>query len=119
MRERVIVRRAPHLRVPPYPRGAVVAAVVLAAATLALVWLVAVPWGPLVCAAESLLADDCGRSTRPGAGVVATVVVAVVTVVTVGAASIRSPHRETLALSGVLLLVLAPFVAYVVIAFSG
>lgn len=102
---------------PPIPWGVLLIATLLAVGTVALIWLVAVPVGPVVCAAVYPPTANCFRDHRVGSALVMTLIVVAVYVVTVLlAALVRRPRRAILI--GVGLLALAPFVSYAVVAWS-
>lgn len=100
----------------PIPWGLVVAATLLSAGTMALIWLAAVPWGPLVCPAVYPSPQNCLASHRAGTGVVATVVVVLTYLATLLSALLRTRRRRSLAVVGVALLGVAPVVAYLAVA---
>lgn len=92
-------------------------ATVLAAGTVALIWLVAVPVGPVVCAAVSPPTNNCLLEHREGSALVMTViVVALYAVAMLLAAFLRRPRG--LLVAAVLLLAVAPFVSYAVVAWA-
>lgn len=104
-------------RRPPVPWGLVVMATLLAAGTVAFIWLVGVPVGPVVCAAVYPPSSNCFLEHREGSALVMTVIVVGLFAVTMLlAAFLRRPRG--LLVAGVLLLVVAPFVSYAVVAWA-
>lgn len=101
----------------PIRWGVLVIATVLAVGTVALIWLVAVPVGPVVCAAVYPSTGNCFRDNREGSALVMTLIVVAVYVVTVLLAALVRRPRGT-SLIGVGLLAVAPFVSYAVVAWS-
>lgn len=97
-------------------QGLAIAAVVLAAATIALIWLVAVPNGPAVCAAVYPAPRNCFEIDRVQIGVVVTALVALVGIATVLLALSKSSGARPFAVGGVVVLAAAPFVAYLLVA---
>lgn len=94
-------------------------AVVLAAASLVLIWAVAVPVGPGVCAAIYPPARNCFESDRAAMGTIVTVLVVVLAVATaIIALFARTPGFRRIAVVGVVLLAVSlllsyPFVAWI------
>ncbi|MDQ1129547.1 hypothetical protein [Microbacterium sp. SORGH_AS_0888] len=89
-------------------------ATVFGAVTIALIWSLAVPYGVLVCAADS---TACYPQFRAGSGVIASCAVAVLLAgtVTVG---MFAPRLRGIIISGVAVLGAAPLVTYVAISYS-
>ena len=100
----------------PVPWGRVLAATLLAAATIALIWIAAVPWGPVVCPAVYPAPRNCFAWDRAGTGVVATVVVLAVYGATMLLALVGTRRRKPLVVVGVVLLAVAPVVSYLAVA---
>lgn len=100
----------------PIPSGLVFAATLLAAATIAVIWIAAVPWGPIVCPAIYPAPRNCFASDRAGTGVVATIVVLVVYAATMLLALVGMRRRRHLVVVGVVLLAVAPVVSYLSVA---
>jgi hypothetical protein len=99
------------------PWGLLLTATLLAAGTVALIWLVAVPVGPVVCAAVDPPTRNCLLEHREGSALVMTVIVVLVYVVlTLLAVLLRRPRGVLLA--AVVLLAIAPFVSYAVVAWA-
>ena len=99
----------------PAPRlGVVVAAAALALASVLLVWAVAVPWGPLVCPAVYPAPTNCRAEFRVGTGLLASIVIGVAFLLTLLVA-LRRPAWEGVVIGGIILLVAAPFLAYVLV----
>lgn len=101
----------------PFPWGLLLTATLLAAGTIALIWLVAVPVGPVVCAAVSPPTSNCLRDHREGSALVMTLIVVAVYVLTVLLAALLRRPRGIL-IAGVVLLGVAPLVSYPVVAWS-
>lgn len=100
----------------PFPVPLIVAASLLAAGTIALIWLVAVPWGPLVCPAIDPAPRNCFASDRAGTAVVATITVCLVYLATLTAALFGGRRRRAWTLTGVVVLAVAPIACYLSIA---
>lgn len=98
------------------PWGLMVAATLLAGATIALIWLAAVPWGPMVCPAIYPMPSYCIPENRTGVAVIATMTVALVYAATVVAA-IAGDRWLRLAKAGTGVLIAAPIVTYLCVAF--
>lgn len=98
--------------------GALIAASVLAVGTIALIWFVAVPIGPLVCPAVYPMPTNCAAANREGSAVVATGIVVGSFIVTALATLWRTRVGATLTALGVTVLALAPVIAYASIAWS-
>ena len=93
------------------------AAVRLAAGTNARVWFVAVPWGPLVCPAVYPIPANCLASNRGGTALMVSLAVLAVGFLTV-ATAMWTRRTRALAVAGVILLAVAPVVAYLTVAWS-
>lgn len=105
------------IRHPRVPWGLVIAAAVLGGATIALLWLVAVPLGPVVCPAIDPAPANCLPENRAGTALVVSGVVGVVALATVlFGVLVRRPRGPVVA--GAVLLAPAPIVAYLVVAWS-
>ncbi len=91
-------------------------AVLLAGGTVALIWGVAVPWGPVICPAIDPAPRNCRPDHRSGTATITTAIVGVIFVVTVFCGWVF-PRRQAYLSGGVVLLALAPFVSYPLIAF--
>lgn len=100
------------------PFGSVIAATILTAGTVLLIWFVAVPWGSGVCPAVYPAPGNCSAVNRAGSGLVASIVVLVVYVVTLLLAVLAGRRSRGPVIAGVVLLALAPVVAYAAVAFS-
>lgn len=100
----------------PIRWGWVIAATLLAAGTVALLWFAAVPWGPLVCPAIDPPPRNCMESQRVGSALVATIAVLAVYAATVLFAVVGRPRWHALVVAGVVLLAVAPIVAYLAVA---
>ncbi|MFJ4176063.1 hypothetical protein [Microbacterium sp. NPDC089696] len=92
-------------------------ATILAVGTVALLWLVAVPVGPVVCPAIYPAPLNCFAGNREGSALIMTLVVVALYVLTLLAA-ILPPRAHILTTAGVVLLAIAPFVSYAVVAWS-
>jgi hypothetical protein len=99
----------------PWRRLAV--ATILAVGTVALLWLVAVPVGPVVCPAIYPAPLNCFAGNREGSALIMTLVVGTLYILTLFAAAIPG-RRRILTTAGVVLLAIAPFVSYAVVAWS-
>ena len=100
----------------PIPWGLAVAATALTAGTLLLIWFVAVPFGPVVCPAIYPAPRNCFAVDRAGTGLVVTVIVITVYVGTLLLALAGSRRRRPLVVCGVVLLAIAPLIAYLAVA---
>ncbi|MGS0559966.1 hypothetical protein [Microbacterium aurugineum] len=100
----------------PLPWVLMLLATVLAIGTVAFIWLVAVPVGPLACAAVEPPTSNCVLSHRQGSALVMTVIVVAVYVVTLLPALLR--RARGVFVVGVVLLAAAPFVSYAVVAWA-
>lgn len=96
--------------------GLMVAATLLAAGTIALIWLVAVPWGPIVCPAIDPAPSNCQQSHRADNATIATVAVLGVYVVTMLFNLVVSLRRRSVVVAGVAVLAISPIAAYVFVA---
>ncbi|MDQ1136081.1 hypothetical protein QE410_000880 [Microbacterium sp. SORGH_AS 1204] len=94
--------------------GVVAVAGALALVSVLLIWGIAVPSGPLVCPAVYPAPTNCRAEFRVGTGLVASIVIAAAFVLTVCVALRRSAWRGA-ATCGVLVLVVAPFLAYALV----
>lgn len=99
------------------PWGLLLSATLLTAGTVALIWLVAVPVGPVVCAAVEPPTRNCLLEHREGSALVMTVIVVLVYVVMMLLAVLLRRQKGVL-LSAVVLLAIAPFVSYAVVAWA-
>ena len=98
------------------PWGILIAATLLTAATIAIIWLAAVPWGPLVCPAIYPAPKYCIPEYRTGVATIATIGVAVIYLATVLAAFAGGRWLRA-AKIGTGVLVAAPIVTYLCVAF--
>jgi len=96
--------------------GLVVAATALALGTILLIWLAAVPWGPMVCPAIYPAPAYCSPSLRAGTGLIASIVVAAVYVATLLFALNPLVRSRPLVITGVALLGIAPIAGYLAVA---
>jgi len=78
--------------------------------------LAAVPWGPIVCPAIYPAPASCFASNRVGTGLVVTIVITAVYVLTLLASFAGGRGWHRVAVVGVCLLAVAPVVAYVAVA---
>jgi len=95
------------------------AAVFLGAVSLAVIWLVAVPTGPEVCAAVMPPARNCFSGDRVSKAVITTIILAAVLIATVVAAWLMASGRRfagAVAVIGAIALAVAPFTAYLWVA---
>ncbi|GEK86645.1 hypothetical protein [Microbacterium aerolatum] len=99
----------------PISWGLILAATLLAGATIALVWFAAVPWGPIVCPAIYPAPRNCFASDRAGSALVVTIVLLTVYLATITIVLINRRGRP-LAIAGVILLAIAPVASYVSVA---
>jgi len=99
----------------PVAWGLVIAATLLAAGTIAVIWLAAVPWGPMVCPAIYPAPRNCFEADRAITGVLVTIVVLVVWIATVLLALVGRRRRGPV-IAGVVLLALAPVLSYLAVA---
>lgn len=99
----------------PISWGLMLAATLLAGVTIALVWFAAVPWGPIVCPAIYPAPRNCFASDRAGTALVVTIVLLAVYLATVATALINRRGRR-LAITGVILLAIAPVISYLSVA---
>ena len=100
----------------PISWGLVVAATLLAVGTVALIWLAAVPWGPLVCPAIHPAPRNCFAADRAGTGLVTTIIVMATLLATILLAVLGRGRTRELTIAGVILLALAPVVSYLTVA---
>lgn len=98
----------------PLPWGLILTATLLAGGTVALIWMAAVPWGPLVCPAIYPAPRNCFAENRAGTGLIATIAVVLVALATILVAAIG--RRRAWVIPGVIALALAPIVSYLCIA---
>ena len=92
-------------------------AVLLAAASLVLIWAVAVPLGPEVCTAIYPPARNCFESDRAAMGTLVTVLVVVLAVATTIIALLaRTPGFGRIAVVGVVLLAVSLLLSYPLVA---
>lgn len=98
------------------PWGILVAATLLAAVTIAIIWLAAVPWGPMVCPAIYPAPSYCLPEYRAGVVTIATIIVVLIYAATVIAAFSGGRWRLA-ARIGTGVLVAAPIVTYLCVAF--
>lgn len=94
------------------------AATLLMLGTTALIWLAAVPVGTGVCPAVDPPPTNCQPSFRAGSGLVATIATIGVWFATITIALPRRRAARPLVVAGVVLLALAPAVAYLAVAWS-
>ncbi|GAA3037835.1 hypothetical protein GCM10010462_25810 [Microbacterium dextranolyticum] len=99
-------------------RGLISASVLMTCATACLIWLAAVPFGSGVCPAIDPPPLHCSPARRAGTGLVATICVVIVGALAVVLALWGGPRARPLVIAGVVVLVMAPFVTYAVVAFS-
>jgi len=102
----------------PFPRVLIITATLLAGGTIAMIWIAAVPWGPLVCPAVYPSPPNCQESQRIGSGLVASVCVSVVYLATLLTALRRTPASRAMSVVGLIALVLAPVVSYLSVAWA-
>ncbi|WP_374974656.1 hypothetical protein ACEYYH_12175 [Microbacterium trichothecenolyticum] len=98
------------------PWGILITATLFTAATIAIIWLAAVPWGPLVCPAIYPVPKYCIPDYRTGVAAIASIVVALIYAATVVAACAGDRWRLA-AKIGTGILVAAPIVTYLCVAF--
>ncbi|MFB7891558.1 hypothetical protein ACFC1I_05100 [Microbacterium sp. NPDC056044] len=98
------------------PWGLIVAATLLTGATIALIWLAAVPWGPVVCPAIYPIPSYCVPENRTGVAMIATIAVVLIYAGTVIAA-VAGGRWLRAAKIGTGVLVAAPIVTYLAVAF--
>jgi hypothetical protein len=101
----------------PIAWGLVATATVIAGATVALIWLAAVPWGPVVCPAIYPMPTNCVPEYRAGTAFVMTVIVAAAFVATMLVAMLGRRSRAVV-IAGVALLALVMIASYLVIAWA-
>lgn len=94
---------------------AIVAALLLTAGTVALLWFVAVPWGPVACPAIDPPPTNCVPAYRSGTALLLTCVVFAVCVATVGVA-LWAPRRRGLIYAGLTMSAIAPIASYAAVA---
>ncbi|WP_349427810.1 hypothetical protein [Microbacterium sp. LWS13-1.2] len=92
----------------------VIVASALSVATIAIIWFAAVPWGPIVCPAIYPMPRSCIPAYRTGVALLATIAVVLVCAATIGA--VAAGWRRAAAV-GTGLLVAAPAVTYLAVAF--
>ncbi|MDT0156203.1 hypothetical protein Q9R19_01050 [Microbacterium sp. ARD32] len=90
------------------------AATALTGGAIALVWLVAVPWGPMVCPAIYPAPRNCFASDRAGTALVSTVIVIVLYLATMATALVGRRVRA-LTIAGVVLLAAAAVVSHLAV----
>ncbi|MDF2563452.1 MAG: hypothetical protein K0R99_4898 [Microbacterium sp.] len=88
----------------------------VAAFGMNVIWAAAIPWGPIVCPAILPPPKSCMASHRAGSGLLATIAIAVVYVLTLIAALLDGRVWHRVAVTGVCLLAVAPVVAYLAVA---
>lgn len=93
----------------------VIAATLLTGATLLIIWLLAVPIGPEVCALTYPGPRNCFISDRVSVGIVATVLTCLVYAATL-AVTVVAPRYRRFAGVGLGLLALAPILSYLWVA---
>ncbi|WP_299086746.1 hypothetical protein [uncultured Microbacterium sp.] len=86
------------------PVGLIVTATLLTVATLAVIWLVAVPVGPVVCPAIMPPPTNCMPSYREGTAIVITAASLVIYIATVVAAFTVGRQRPATVMAGIVLL---------------
>jgi hypothetical protein len=101
----------------PIAWGLVATATLIAGATIALIWLAAVPWGPVVCPAIYPMPTNCVPEYRAGTAVVMSLVVSAVYISTILAAVVGRRSRA-LVVAGVALLSLLMIASYLLIAWA-
>jgi hypothetical protein len=101
----------------PMAWGFVVTATLLAGATIALIWLAAVPWGPVVCPAIYPMPTNCVPEYRAGTALVMTLIVVAAYIATVLVAT-RGRRSRALVIAGVAMLALMMIASYLVIAWA-
>lgn len=99
----------------PIVSGLAVAATLLAVGTIALIWLVAVPFGPEVCSLVYPPDRNCFTSDRVSKGILASAIVFVIYAATMLLALLGGRQRG-LVMAGVLVLTIGPVVAYLFVA---
>lgn len=101
----------------PASWGLLATATVLVAGTVALFWLAAVPWGPIVCPAIDPMPSHCIPANREGTALVMTALVAAIYAVTM-LVGLFTRRMRRVVVGGVVLLAIAPIVGYLIIAWS-
>jgi len=101
----------------PIAWGRLIVATILTAGTIALVWLVAVPLGPIVCAAVEPPMSNCIETNREGSALVMTVVIGALYLVTVLVALLKRRPPGILH-ACIVTLALAPIVSYLVVVWA-
>ncbi|WES65990.1 META domain-containing protein [Microbacter sp. GSS18] len=96
----------------------ITAATLLLLATIALIWLVAVPIGTGVCPTVDPPPTNCQSSYRAGSGLVATLVAVGIWVATIAVALVWRRAARSFVVAGVVILALAPVVTYLAVAWS-
>ncbi|KQP71400.1 hypothetical protein ASF40_06400 [Microbacterium sp. Leaf288] len=96
-----------------------IAATLLAVGTIVFLWLVAVPWGPIVCPAIEPAPLNCQQPHRADSATVATWVVLGIYALTMLFALVAPIRRRSVVVVGVTLLAICPIAAYVFVAWVG
>lgn len=100
----------------PLSWRSIIAATLLTAGTIALIWLAAVPFGPVVCPAIHPAPRNCFASDRAGTGLIVTVVLIIIYAGTAAFALFRPRHGRPFVIAGVTLLSIAPVITYLAVA---
>lgn len=90
-------------------------ATLLTLGTLALIWLVAVPIGPMVCPTIYPAPRNCFTADRASTAIVVTIVLVAVYLMTI-AMTLAAPRMRRGAIAGLILLAAAPVLAYLTVA---
>ena len=109
-------RRVPSQSQLPWPL--IVTATTLTAVTILVIWLAAVPFGPLICPAIEPPPQSCIASSRTGTGVVVSAAVGLVYVATILAAILGRRRFKVWVLTGVILLGVSPIFGYLTVAWG-
>jgi hypothetical protein len=99
------------------PWAIIITATALTAVTVIIIWLAAVPWGPVVCPAIYPMPTYCIPEYRTGVALLATITVILVCAGTIIAAIAGGKWRRAAGI-GVGLLIAAPIASYIAVAFT-
>ena len=102
----------------PLPWSLILIATTLTAATIVVIWLAAVPFGPLICPAIEPPPRSCIASSRAGTAGVVSAAVGLVYVATILAAILGRQCFKVWVLTGVILLAVSPIFGYLTVAWG-
>jgi hypothetical protein len=95
---------------------AITIATTLSGATIALLWLVAVPWGPIICTAIYPAPTNCDPNYRAGTALILTAIILVIYLATAALAFTVRAQFSDLVRVGIVALAVLLLISYFIVA---